>query len=79
MRQIRKISIGIDPKDCLAYVVGSLHNGGTIKITNIIKEQGNRIRFYIWAEEVGANKSPFIWQEVFNVPVLVQYFLEETQ
>jgi len=79
MRRIRKISIGLDPKDCLACVVGQEHNKGQIKITDIIKEQGRHNKFYIWAEEIGANKPIFIWQELINMPVLIQFFLEETQ
>ncbi len=79
MKRIRKISIGLNPQDCLAYVVGQKHLKGEIEITDIIKEQKKGIeKYYIFA--VGKEgETPFIWQEVINQPVLVQYFLGGTQ
>ncbi len=79
MKRIRKISIGLNPLDCLVYVVGQKHLGGKIEITYIIKEQRKDIeKYYVYAIS-DDNNSPFIWQEIINQPVLVQYFLGGAQ
>lgn len=78
MKKIRKISIGTNPKDCLAYVVGSLHNNGELRITDIIQEQTSTLfkratKYYIWAERTHNDKGPFLWYEINNMPVMIQY------
>lgn len=79
MKKIRKISLGTNPKDCLAYVVGGFHNNGTIIITDIIEEQSNSIfkkhtKYYIWASFVG-KEEVFLWYKIENMPVTIQYYI----
>jgi hypothetical protein len=82
MKKIRKISIGVNPKDTLVYVVGGLHNRGTIVITDIIKEQAASIfrkntKYYIYASYINNADNVFLWYEVENMPVMIQYYNEQ--
>ncbi len=81
MKKIRKISIGVNPKDALVYVVGGLQLNGTLRVTDIIKEQSGNLfkkstKYYIWAEYTDPenNSDIFLWYEIENMPTMVQYY-----
>ena len=78
---IRKITMGTDPKDGMAIEVGKTHHTpeGLIKIVAIVR---NEESYYFWgdiiyqvfAQKIG-EKTTFIWKHIEGIPVVVESFI----
>lgn len=78
---IRKIIIGVNPKDAMAVEVGHTHNtpDGRITITDIVRNENNyyffgSIMYQVYAMREGG-KDKFVWKSIENVPVVVESFI----
>lgn len=70
---IRKIIIGRDPKDAMAYTIGMRAGGG--EVNAIVLDEAYLVRYnterylvYIENEE-----GVMLWKSLTNMPVLVEY------
>lgn len=73
MNIIRKIIIGTNPKDAMAYYVGM--RAGEGKITAILlddkyQHQFSRSRYLIYMEN---QEGTMLWKSVENMPCVVEY------
>ena len=73
---IRKIVIGRDPKDAMAYYVGM--RAGTGKVVSIIQDEAmlykhgkNRYLIYIENEE-----GTMLWKSIDDMPCILEYDLK---
>lgn len=74
MHIIRKIIIGVDPKDGMAYYVGMRAGGGTVAAImldeqHLVKYSMKRYLVYIEIEGEGT----MLWKSVDNMPCIVEY------
>lgn len=73
---IRKIVIGQDPKNAMAYYVGmKMKNGDEVSAIMLDKESLHRLglrRYLIYVNNEGNNK---IWKAVDEMPCIVEYDL----
>ena len=70
---IRKIVIGRDPKDAMAYYVGMRAGAG--KVVAIIQDEAylhkyNSIRYLIYVEN---EEGTMLWKAVDNMPCILEY------
>lgn len=73
MQLIRKIIIGTNPKDAMAYYVGM--KAGSGKVTDILADEAalykyNISRYHVYVQD---DKTTYIWKTVENLPVLIEY------
>ena len=73
---IRKIVIGRDPKDAMAYYVGMRAGAG--KVVAIVQDEKylqkyNSIRYLIYVEN---EEGTMIWKAVDNMPCILEYDLK---
>jgi hypothetical protein len=73
MNIIRKIIVGINPKDAMAYYVGMRAGDG--KITAILLDekymyQYSRSRYLIYIEN---SEGTILWKGIENMPCVVEY------
>ncbi len=73
MNIIRKIIVGINPKDAMAYYVGMRAGDG--KISAIILDdkymyQYSRSRYLVYMEN---SEGTILWKGIENMPVVVEY------
>lgn len=73
---IRKIVIGRDPKDAMAYYVGMRAGAG--KVVAIVQDDKylqkyNSIRYLIYVEN---EEGTMIWKAVDNMPCILEYDLK---
>ena len=73
MNIIRKIVIGPNPKDAMAYYVGM--KAGRAKVSAIKEDDAalykyNVRRYHVYLED---EESTYIWKTVENQPVLIEY------
>lgn len=73
---IRKIVIGRDPKNAMAYYVGM--KAGDRKISYIVHDEEalvkyNKTRYLIYVED---NEAHAIWKAVDEMPCIVEYNLD---
>ncbi len=78
---IRKIIIGLAPKDGMSFSVGQIMGGFTV--TDIIKDKNyfykfGKIRFLIYVRRGGALEQ-VLWKEVSDMPVIVEYDTENVE
>lgn len=71
---IRKIIIGRDPKNALAYVIGMKAGNGTVSAImhderHLMTYGINRYLIYIEID----NEGTILWKAVDNMPVIVEY------
>jgi hypothetical protein len=67
---IRKIVIGVNPKDAMAYYIGM--NAGDGKIVAIEKnfnDFGEPVVFIFIQTDQGTS----VWKEVFGMPMIIEY------
>lgn len=76
--KIRKIIIGQDPKNAMAYELGRVFStpSGVMKIVMIEEDQNDfyffgNVRYNIWVEM--ADKSQHLWKFYEKMPVSVEY------
>lgn len=70
IRKIRKISIGMDYKNAMHYIVGQSCLGGTAKICEIVKDNTEQ-EYVIWIKQ---GVEIFIWKGFnFNLPIGKEY------
>tara|TARA_Y100001938_G_C8010980_1_gene390006 strand:- start:569 stop:811 length:243 start_codon:yes stop_codon:yes gene_type:complete len=74
MELIRKISIGPNPKDCMAYSVGQPVIDGSYKITDIVlndrvMHKTSVHRYDIWVEK---NNERFLWKSIENSTCIIE-------
>ena len=73
---IRKIVIGRDPKDAMAYYVGMRAGAG--KVSGILQDQAwlykySVVRYNIYIEN---EEGTMLWKTVDNMPCIVEYDLK---
>ena len=73
---IRKIVIGRDPKDAMAYYVGM--RGGAGKVVAIVQDDSylhrySSIRYLIYVEN---EEGTMVWKAVDNMPCILEYDLK---
>jgi len=76
MQIIRKIVVGINPKDAMAYVVGG--NAGVGKVVRIELDErelvlNNTRKYDVFVE---SDNGSFIWKSIHGLPVIVEYDCE---
>jgi hypothetical protein len=74
MELIRKISVGPNPKDCMAYSIGQTVIDGNYKITDIVlndrvMHETSVHRYDIWVEK---NNERFLWKSVVNSTCIIE-------
>jgi hypothetical protein len=70
---IRKIIIGTDPKDAMAYYVGMRAGGGEVAAIILDEEhlvRYNMKRYLVYIENADGT---MLWKAVDNMPCLVEY------
>lgn len=67
---IRKISFGVDYKDAMHYTVGQ--SFGRVTINTIRKVNPNHYEIYVQDDE----DVVFLWKEVINMPVVLEFDLK---
>ena len=73
MNIIRKIVVGPNPKDAMAYYVGMRAGRGTVTVIMHDDEAFHRWnirRYHVYLED---GESTYIWKTVENQPVLIEY------
>ena len=77
MEIIRKIIIGTNPKDAMAYYVGQ--RAGESVIDSIVQDEGCFVKYgirrylvYIYNKDEGT----MLWKTVDNMPVLIEHDCE---
>jgi|TARA_B100000963_G_scaffold52815_1_gene40900 hypothetical protein len=73
MDLIRKIVIGANPKDALAYYVGMRAGQGNvcaIKEDEAALYKYNVRRYHVFVED---DDSTYIWKTIENLPILIEY------
>lgn len=73
MNIIRKIIVGINPKDAMAYYIGM--RAGDSKVTAIILDDEylhryQRTRYLIYIE---GEEGTMIWKSIDTMPVVIEY------
>lgn len=73
MNLIRKIVVGPNPKDAMAYFVGM--RAGKSKVSAIVEDEEafhryNLRRYHVYLKD---DESTYIWKTVENQPVLIEY------
>ena len=74
MNLIRKIIIGQNPKDAMAYYVGM--RVGSAKIDTIIFDEEAMVRFQILRYRVYINdpeQGTMLWKDIVGMPVVIEY------
>lgn len=73
MNLIRKIVVGPNPKDAMAYYVGM--RAGSGKVSAIVEDERAMFKYSIRRYNVFIQDkdSTYIWKTVENQPVLVEY------
>tara|TARA_B110000285_G_scaffold235516_1_gene317743 strand:+ start:476 stop:715 length:240 start_codon:yes stop_codon:yes gene_type:complete len=74
MNLIRKIIIGQNPKDAMAYYIGM--TVGSAKIDTIIFDEEAMVRFQILRYRVYINdpeQGTMLWKDIVGMPVVVEY------
>lgn len=69
-RDIRKISVGVDYKNAMHYIVGQniLDNGGVI---HLIRVNPDELSFEIWVDN---GNEIVLWKEITkDVPCIIEY------
>jgi hypothetical protein len=70
---IRKIIIGRDPKDAMAYFIGMRAGGGEVS-TIIMDEEHliryNRKRYLVYLQQDG---SQVLWKSIDEMPCIIEY------
>jgi len=74
MELIRKVSVGPNPKDCMAYSVGQSVIDGSYKITDIILDDRtlHKTTVHKYDIYVEKNNERFLWKSVMNCPCVVE-------
>ncbi len=80
IREIRKITIGFDPKDAMVFLVGQIAAGGKsgYRVSSIIEEQKHFILFGIKRYNVyiaTLKGDEVMWKSFEGVPVTLEYSL----
>ena len=73
MGLIRKIIIGRDPKDAMAYFVGMRAGGGEVSAIVMDEEhliRYNRKRYLVYLQQDG---SQVLWKSVDEMPCIIEY------
>tara|TARA_R100001440_G_scaffold60576_1_gene80411 strand:+ start:5325 stop:5558 length:234 start_codon:yes stop_codon:yes gene_type:complete len=73
MGLIRKIIIGRDPKDAMAYFVGMRAGGGEVSAIVMDEEhliRYNRNRYLVYLQQDG---SQVLWKSVDEMPCIIEY------
>ena len=70
MNIIRKIVVGINPKDAMVFFVGMRAGGG--EVVDIRESDGisGSVSYEVWIE---ADDSSYIWKKIQGLPVLIEY------
>jgi hypothetical protein len=73
MNIIRKIVVGVNPKDAMTYVVGN--SAGVGKVVLIEEDERafllyNLRRYNVYVE---GESGSFIWKSIENIPCVVEY------
>lgn len=70
---IRKIIIGRDPKDAMAYFIGMRAGGGEVS-TIIMDEEHliryNRKRYLVYLQQDGSH---VLWKSIDEMPCIIEY------
>ena len=66
---IRKISIGVDYKNAMHYIVGQEVIGGEYSI-NLIKYYEESSSYKIW---ISNGSEIVLWKEFKNIPISIEY------
>lgn len=73
MELIRKIVVGVNPKDAMAYFVGQRAGGSTVDA--IVLDRNNPAvngkRYLIYVSD--PRKGTMLWKSVENMPCLIEY------
>jgi len=80
IREIRKITIGFEPKDAMAFVIGQIAAGkdSGYRVSSIIEEQKHFILFGVKRYNVyiaTIKGDDVMWKSFESVPVTLEYFL----
>jgi len=70
---IRKIIIGRDPKDAMAYYVGMRAGGGTVSAIVLDEEHMYRYskkRYLVYLQQEG---SQVLWKSVDDMPCIIEF------
>lgn len=67
---IRKIIIGLNPKDAMAYFVGMSAGGG--KVVAIQKDEDSRLDS-IYKIFIESEDGTILWKEITNLPTIIEY------
>jgi len=73
MGLIRKIIIGRDPKDAMAYFVGMRAGGGEVSAIVMDEEhliRYNRKRYLVYLQQDGGQ---VLWKSVDDMPCIIEY------
>jgi len=73
MGLIRKIIIGRDPKDAMAYFVGMRAGGGEVSAIVMDEEHLNRYsrkRYLVYLQQ---DESQVLWKSVDEMPCIIEY------
>lgn len=73
MGLIRKIIIGRDPKDAMAYFVGMRAGGGEVSAIVMDEEhlvRYNRKRYLVYLQQ---DESQVLWKSVDEMPCIIEY------
>lgn len=73
MGLIRKIIIGRDPKDAMAYFVGMRAGGGEVSAIVMDEEhliRYNRKRYLVYLQQDGGQ---VLWKSVDEMPCIIEY------
>ena len=71
---IRKIIIGKDPKDAMAYYVGM--RAGTGKVSTIVQDERHlykygKIRYFVYIEDEDSIQT--LWKAIDDMPCMVEF------
>ena len=73
MEIIRKIIIGVDPKDGMAYYLGMRAGGG--EVVAIIMDEEHLVRYKMkrYLVYIENEDGTMLWKSVDNMPCIVEY------
>lgn len=67
---IRKIIIGLNPKDAMAYYIGM--NAGDGKIVAIERNQDELGEFFVLIF-IQTDQGTSVWKEIVDMPMIIEY------
>jgi len=70
---IRKIIIGVDPKDGMAYYLGMRAGGGEVAAIIVDEEHLVRYKMKRYLVYIESSEGTMLWKSVDNMPCIVEY------